>query len=315
MSDSMKRNMERKKTIKKKISGSDRAFVSFNYLFLIIIFIITLYPLIFVASASISSPAAVASGKVILLPKDITYQGYIYLAGYKELWIGYGNTLFYTVVGTLLNLLFTIPAAYALSRRDMAGRNVIMAIFIFTMYFSGGLIPIYLNMKSLHLLNTRAVLLLGGLVAVYNLIVSRTFFGNTIPWELHEAAQIDGASDIKTFTRIILPLSRPILAVMTLYYGVGHWNSYFSAMIYIQDRKKFPLQLFLREVLTQSKMASEVLIEIADAEAVQAMLQLQDTANLLKYAVIIVSTLPMLLIYPWLQKYFEKGVMIGSVKG
>lgn len=311
----MKKIINRKGHKRYKLSGTDKVFVSCNYIFLILIFMVTLYPLIFVASASVSDPMAVSSGKVILFPKGITFQGYSYLMDYREIWTGYGNSIFYTVAGTFLDLIFTISAAYALSRKDMAGRNVIMGIFIFTMYFSGGLIPAYLNMKSLHLLNTRSVLLVSGLVSVYNLIVSRTFFSNTIPWELHEAAQIDGASDIKTFRKIVLPLSKPIMAVMMLYYGVGHWNSYFNAMIYIQDRDKFPLQLFLREILTQSKMAAATLMGNADAEAVQAILAQQDTANLLKYAVIIVSTLPMLLVYPWLQKYFEKGVMIGSVKG
>lgn len=304
-----------KKKTKYRVTRKDRVFLCVNYLFLAIAFLVTLYPLVFVLSASISDPHAVASGKMILWPVGITFSGYEHLMQYKDIWAGYANSIFYTVIGTILNLAATIPAAYALSRKDLPGRRVIMGLFLFTMYFSGGLIPAYLNMKSFQLLNTRAVMLLSGVVSVYNLIVSRTFFANSIPWELHEAAQIDGASDLQTFGKIILPLSKPIMAVMMLYYGVGHWNTYFNAMIYIKDRSKFPLQLFLREILLQAQAAASSIVEGADAETLRAMLAQQDTANLLKYGVIVVATLPMLIMYPWMQKYFAKGVMIGSVKG
>lgn len=299
----------------KMMKWQDRLFVTLNSLILAVIFLVTLYPMIFVLSASISDPQAVSAGKMVLFPVGFTLHGYQHLLKYSEIWIGYANAIFYTVVGTVMDVAVTIPAAYALSRRDMRGRNIIMGLFLFTMYFSGGLIPGYLNVQSLGLLNTRAIMLISGLLSVYNLIVSRTFFANSIPWELHEAAQIDGASDIKTFSSIVLPLSKPIMAVMALYYGVGHWNTYFNAMIYLKDRAKFPLQLFLREILLQSKAASSALMSTADAEAVKALLAQQDTANLLKYAVIVVSTIPMLIIYPFIQKYFAKGVMIGSIKG
>lgn len=305
----------RKKKTKYRVTPKDRVFLCINYTLLVLAFIVTLYPIIFVFSASISDPHAVASGKMILWPMGITFQGYEELMKYKDIWVGYANSIFYTGLGTVLNLLATIPAAYALSRKDLKGRGIIMGLFIFTMYFSGGLIPTYLNMKSFHLLDTRAIMLLSGLVSTYNLIVSRTFFANSIPWELHEAAQIDGASDFQTFGKIILPLSKPIMAVMTLYYGVAHWNSYFNAMIYLKDRSKFPLQLFLREILLQAQAAASSVMEGADAETLKALLAQQDTANLLKYGVIVVATLPMLIIYPWMQKYFAKGVMIGSVKG
>lgn len=304
-----------KKKMRYRVTPKDRVFLFVNYLFLIIAFLVTLYPMIFVLSASISDPHAVASGKMVLWPVGITFSGYEHLMQYKDIWTGYANSIFYTILGTIFNLVATIPAAYALSRKDLPGRGVIMGLFLFTMYFSGGLIPTYLNMKSFHLLNTRTIMLLSGLVSVYNLIVSRTFFASSIPWELHEAAQIDGASDFQTFGKIILPLSKPIMAVMMLYYGVGHWNAYFNAMIYIKDRNKFPLQLFLREILLQAQAAASSIVEGADAETLKAMLAQQDTANLLKYGVIVVATLPMLIIYPWMQKYFAKGVMIGSVKG
>lgn len=298
-----------------KLSPSDRTFVIINGLVLIMLFCLTLYPIIFVLSASISSPMVVNSGDLILLPKDITWHGYKKIFGEPEIWTGYLNTIFYTVVGTTINLLVTIPCAYGLSRRDVPGRNAIMTLFLITMYFSGGLIPAYLNVKELGLLHTRTIMLINGTVSVYNLIVSRTFFSSSIPWELHEAARVDGASDFMTFVKIILPLSKPILVVMALYYGVGHWNSYFVAMIFLKERETFPLQLFLREILLKSQMASMMIGDSVDAEAAKFMAQQADEANLIKYGVIVVATVPMLAIYPWLQKFFAKGVMIGSIKG
>ena len=293
----------------------DKIFMAVVYLTLILTFLVTLYPLIFTVSASISDPSAVSSGEMILWPVRVNFDGYKHLLGYKDIWVGYANTIFYTVAGTALNLLVTLPAAYALSRKDLKGRNFLMAIFVVTMYFSGGMIPGYLNMKSFHLLNTRAVMLVSGLVSVYNMIVCRTFFASSIPWELHEAACLDGASDAKTFTKVILPLSKPIMAVMTLYYGVTHWNGYFDAMIYLRDRDKFPLQMILREILAESQGIVNVLSETTDTATFQALMQQQDVANQLKYAVIIVATLPMMVAYPFLEKHFAKGVMIGSVKG
>ena len=305
-----------KKKTKMRMTMADRIFMGFTYLFLIFVFLITLYPMIFVLSASFSDPKLVAAGKLFLWPVGITLGGYEHLMQLKELWVGYANTFFYTVVGTTLNLLFTIPTAYALSRKDMKGRGFIMGIFVFTMYFSGGLIPGYLNVRSFHLLDTRTVLLILGLVSAYNLIVARTFFANTIPWELHEAAFLDGASDLGILSKVVLPLSKPILAVMMLYYGVGHWNNYFGAMIYVRDRSKFPLQLILREVLIEAQGLTAMIADGGwDPESVKVLLQQQEAANQLKYAVIVVATVPMLILYPFLEKYFAKGVMIGSVKG
>lgn len=308
--------VEKRKISRGKIRRSclsDNIFRSTNFLFMILLLVIMLYPLIFVLSASVSNPASVTKGEMVLFPVGFTWEGYRYLLKYKDIGIGYMNTFFYTIAGTVLNLMVTIPAAYALSRRDLRYRGFWMGLFVFTMYFSGGLIPSYLNIKSLGLLNTRACILILGLVSPYNLIVARTFFDNSIPWELQEAARIDGASTLKIFSRIVLPLSKPILAVLTLYYGVAHWNSYFTEMVYLRDRVKWPLQLFLREILTQGQVAAASVG--ADAQQVQALMQQQDTANLLKYAVMVVAILPMMVIYPYLQKFFAKGAMIGSIKG
>ncbi len=299
------------------MTGSDRVFGVVNGLLLLLFFLITLYPIWFVLSASFSDPKAVSTGRMVLLPVSPGLDGYKYIFRYREIWIGYANTFFYTVAGTALNLAATLPAAYALSRRDLKGRGFFMMLFLFTMYFSGGLIPGYLNLRDFGLLNTRWVLLLSGLVSVYNLIVARTFFASTIPWEMHEAAFLDGCGDFRVFFRIVMPLSKPILVVLMLYYGIGHWNSYFNAMIYLRDRTLFPLQVFLREILTQSKFAEMALSsgEVYDAQAIVEMTRQAETADMIKYGVIVVATAPMLILYPWLQKYFAKGVMIGSVKG
>ena len=302
---------------KPRLSRGDRVFVWVNYALLILITIVTLYPLLFVISASISDPKAVASGKMILLPIDPTLEAYRFIFNYQEIWTGYANTIFYTFFGTLINLALTVPAAYALSRRDCPCKGFIMTLFMITMYFGGGLIPGYLNIRQLGLLNSRAVLLICGAVSTYNLIVARTFFANTIPWELHEAAFLDGCSDFGILRRIALPLSSPIIVVLILYYGVTHWNSYFNALIYLTSREKYPLQVFLREILTLGQFVSDQLMNADNLspDAMQELIKQADTANMIKYAVIIVSTVPMMVIYPWVQKYFAKGIMIGSVKG
>lgn len=298
-------------------SRGDRAFGIVNGLLIALSFAITLYPLIYVISASISSPDAVASGRMILWPVDITWKGYQYILQYGDIWTGYANTLFYTLVGTSINLIVTLPCAYGLSRRDVPFRGLVMTLFLITMYISGGLIPGYINLSEMHMINTRWVLLLPGAVSTYNLIVARTFFSNTIPWELHEAAFLDGCSNIRLFLKIVLPLSAPIVVVMTLYYGVAHWNSYFNAMIYLSDRSKYPLQVFLREILTKGQFAADAVKSGASftEEEMIAMMKETETANLIKYCVIIVSTVPMMILYPFLQRFFTKGVMIGAVKG
>ena len=297
-----------------RVSRGDIVFLTLNTLFLIIFFLLTLYPLIYVLSASFSDPDAVSGGRMVLWPIGFTLQGYEYIFKYQEIWTGYANTLFYTFFGTVFALLITIPCAYALSRRDLKGRGIVMMYFMITMYISGGMIPGYLNVQSLGLVDTRTFMVITGGLSVYNMIVARTFFSNSIPWELHEAARIDGASDFTTFFRIVLPLSKPILVVLMLYYGVAQWNSYFTAMMYLTDRAKFPLQLILKEILISSQI-SQSSIEGLTAEDISQIFQQEKTANLLKYGVIVVSSVPMLIIYPFLQKFFAKGVMIGSVKG
>ena len=305
------------KTKKRKIKTGSIAFDAVVYILLTILMILMLYPLIFVVSASFSDPKMVAGGKMLLWPVNPTLEGYKYLFQYKEIWLGYANTIFYTIVGTLFNLVATMPCAFALSRKDMKGRGLLMIFFMIPMYFSGGMIPGYLNVKSLGLLDSRFMILINGLVSTYNLIVCRTYFQTSIPYELQEAAVIDGCNDFHIFSKIIFPLSKPITVVMMLYYGVGRWNSYFIEMIYLKTRNKFPLQLFLREILTKSSFAKEAMINGKNfsAEEMMALIKQADTANMIKYGVIVLSTLPMMMIYPFLQKYFEKGIMIGSVKG
>jgi putative aldouronate transport system permease protein len=305
-----------KKNRIKNVGAGDLIFVTVIYIILIFLFILVLYPLIFVLSASFSDPDMVGSGQMILWPVGFTLSGYKYVFGYQEIWTGYANTIFYTFVGTAFNLIVTLTCAYSLSRKDLYGRNFVMTLFIVTMYFSGGLIPTYLNYHSFGLVNTRTILIINGLVSAYNIIVCRTFFSTTVPWELQESARIDGCGDFRTFISIVLPLSKPVIVVMALFYAVGHWNNYFSAMIYLQDRSLYPLQLFLREILVKSQIAANASsLETASAEEIEALLKQAKTANLLKYAVIVVSTIPMMAIYPWLQKFFAKGVLIGSIKG
>ena len=307
--------MKTKKLSKTKINNG--IFNAVIYILLLLLAVIMLYPLIFVLSASFSDPKAVAGGEMLLLPVKPSLEGYRYLMQYKEIWVGYGNTIFYMIAGTLLNLAATLPCAYAMSRKELKGRKYLMIYFMITMYFSGGMIPGYLNIKSLGLLDTRGVILINGLVSTFNLIVARTYFMTSIPWEIQEAAVIDGCNDFQIFGKIIFPLSKAITVVMTLYYGVGRWNSYFVEMIYLKDRNKFPLQLFLREILTKSTFAKTAMADgmSFSAEQMMALIKQADTANMIKYGVIVLSALPMLIIYPFLQKYFEQGVMIGSVKG
>ena len=298
-----------------KLSGADRTLVIINGILLFLFTIIELYPLIFVLSASISDPDAVANGEMILWPVGLDLGGYKFIFDYKAIWSGYANTIFYTVLGTLVNLFLTLPAGYALSRRDLKFRGIFMVFFMITMYFSGGMIPTFLIVKQLGLYNTRMAMLLITGVSTYNLIVCRTFFANTIPWELHEAARIDGANDFRTFARIVLPLSSPIIVVMILYYAVGHWNSYFNALIYLNDKDKWPLQLQLRKILILGEFMKEAIAQGTGNEDYDAMLKQIDQINMIKYGIIVVASLPMLIVFPFLQKYFSQGIMIGSVKG
>ena len=270
--------------------------------------IIVLYPLLLVLSNSFSDPLYVAAGKVLLWPKGFNLEGYKAVFGAKDIMSGYANTIFYTVVGTFINLLVTLPAGYALTKKDVPGRNFIMTFFMITMYFSGGMIPTFLLINKMGLYNTRTVLLIMGAFSVYNCIICRSFFA-ALPTELEESAEIDGSSPIRTFVQIVLPLSKALIGVMVLYFGVGHWNSYFNAMIYILDDNKKPLQLVLRRILIQA----QTLATAEEGGEYAAMLANREA--LIRYSVIVVSAAPLLILYPFLQKYFDKGVLIGSVKG
>lgn len=293
----------------KNQSYRDKVFYIIILIILSLFFLAVLYPCIFVVSASFSSGTAVQAGKVVLWPVDVSLEGYRTVLNTPDVWTGYANSIFYTVVGTLINVCMTMVAAYCLSRSDLPGGNGLMLLFTFTMFFSGGLIPTYIVIRQLGMINTRWVLLLPGAIGVYNLIVARTFIRNSIPLELLEASQIDGCSDIKYFLRVVLPLSKAIVAVMVLFYGVGHWNAYFSAMIYLHRKELYPLTLFLRQILMSSQIDPGT---VQDPEMQQ---RLQEMVGVIKYALIMVSMIPVLIVYPFVQRYFVTGVMIGSVKG
>lgn len=293
-------------------SRDDRIVDAVVWIISLLVLLAVLYPLIYILSSSLSEPNEVALGHVTLLPRGFTLEGYQYILDYGDIWIGYRNTIFYTVVGTLLNLACTLPAAYALSRRDMFGNGFFTALFAVTMFFSGGLIPTYLVYKQLGIVNTVWVMLLPGLVTMWNTVVCRTYFSTSIPWELQEASKIDGCGDIRLFASIILPLSAPIIAVMAMFYAVTHWNAYFNAMIYLSDKALYPLQLFLRSILLLDTMNELI---GADAESQREILRMAQLKESMKYGIIVVSALPMLVMYPFFQKYFVKGVMVGAIKG
>lgn len=291
-----------------KHSKQDTIFNIIIYGFSALVLLVVLYPLYFVVIASFSDPYAVANGQVWIYPKGFTLDGYKEILKHSEIWRGYANTILYTVVGTFVGLVVNVFAAYALSRKELVGRKFFMVMFVFTMFFNGGLIPTFLTIKEFNLYNTFAVMVLPFSVNVFNIIVARTFFQNSIPNELWEAAQLDGCGTLRYFFQIVLPLSKAIIAVLGLWTAVGIWNSYFNALIYLKDSSLYPLQLILRNILivntTQAAMGT--------GEAAQVQLRL---ANMMRYSVIIVSTLPILCVYPFIQKYFNKGVMIGAVKG
>lgn len=270
--------------------------------------LVSLYPVFFVVVASFSDPDIVNSGKLLLHPEGFNIKGYQRVLSDSRVWIGYANTVFYTVFGTLYGVMLTIMAGYAFSRRDLPGRGPLMKIFIFTMYFGGGLIPTYVVMNNLGLVNTRLLMVMMGSCTVHNMIVVRSFMASNIPGELLDAATVDGCGNGRFFAMIVLPLSKAIIAVMVLYVAVGHWNSYFNAMIYLNDRNKYPLQVFLREILNVATNIAEG----QDDSAAREMLQI---SNIMRYSMIVVAMLPITCVYPFIQKYFMKGVMIGSIKG
>ncbi|WP_309120640.1 carbohydrate ABC transporter permease [Paenibacillus sp.] len=275
-----------------------------------VILLIVLYPLLFVLSASFSDPRQVMNGEMWLWPVGFTLDAYREVFNYGAVWVGYKNTLFYSFAGTVVNIFLTTLAAYPLSRRDLPGRNVFMFVVTFTMFFNGGLIPTYLLVRDLGMVNTIWALLVPNAIATYNLIVMRTYFQSNIPWEVQEAAHIDGCSNVRMLTHIILPLSKPIIAVMVLFYAVGHWNAFFNALIYLRNDALYPLQLVLREILIISQ--SSYLDEGGSSFGMTEKLLLAES---IKYALIIIASIPVLIMYPFVQKHFVKGVMIGSIKG
>lgn len=294
---------------KRLVSRNDSFFTGVLYVFLTISLAVVLYPLLYILSASFSDTNAVTAGSVWLFPVRPTLEGYTAVFEYHGVLIGYANSAYYTVVGTILNVAITLLAAYPLSRKHFYGRGFFMAVFTFTMLFNGGLIPTYLLVRSLGLLNTRWALIIPTAMGVWNVIIARTFLQQTIPEELYEAGEIDGCNDIQFLPLLVLPLSKPIIAVLMLFYGVWHWNSYFDALIYLRSISLYPLQIFLRNALVVNQVDPSMITD-------QAMLQrIQRLSELLKYSLIVVASLPMMLIYPFVQRYFVKGIMIGAIKG
>ncbi|MGI6691818.1 MAG: carbohydrate ABC transporter permease [Christensenellales bacterium] len=297
-------------------SRSDIVFDSLNMTLTLILGLVLVYPLYFIVIASVSDPFAVYYGKVVLAPSGFTLDAYKNVFRYDDVWVGYRNTILYTAGGTLYSLLLTIPAAYVLSRRDLPLKTLISWYFFITMYFSGGMVPTYLLYKDLSLINTRWALIIGPGVSCYNLIVCRTYFSSSLPEEIHEAAIIDGANEFRFFVQMVLPLSSAIIAVMALFHGVFHWNSYFRAMIYITKKNLYPLQLVLRNILILNQLATSGASQsLTDVELMAEAAHQAYMANSMKYSLIIVSTLPLLVAYPFVQKFFVTGIMIGSVKG
>lgn len=285
-----------------------------NTALVIFITFIVLYPLYFCVIASFSSPMEVAAGNTLLWIKKFTLECYKLIIEEEQLWIGYRNTVFYTVLGTLYNLLLTIPTAYVLSKNYLPFRSALSWYYFITMYIGGGMIPTYMLMKNLHLVNTPLALILGAGVSCYNMIITRQYFSTSIHPDIYEASYIDGASEWRCFCNIAMPLAKPIIAVMTLYYGVGHWNSYYNALLYIYKKEYYPLQLVLRNILITNQLSTSNLENVAGDE-LEYMIYRAQMSQGMKYSIVIVSSLPLILIYPFIQKYFAKGVMIGSVKG
>ena len=294
---------------KVRISVEDKVLYTVTNICLWLLLIIVGYPIIYMISSSFSSGQAVITGRVVLWPVEPSLEGYKAVFNYRSVIIGFRNSILYTVVGTSVNVMMTLIAAFPLSRRNFQGRKIYMTLFIITMFFSGGLIPSYILITQLGLINNMWAIILPGAIATFNMIITRTFFMSSIPYELVEASQIDGCSDFRFFFTILIPLSKAIIAVITLYYGVGHWNSWFGALIYLRDPDMAPLQLVLRDILLASRLNPS---EITDPELQQ---RLAYMAELMKYSLIVVSSVPVIAIYPFVQKYFIKGVMIGSLKG
>ncbi len=295
-----------------RLSREDRIVNSVVYVLLSLAFLVVVYPLFFVLIASISNPTLVNTGQVWLIPRGITLEGYKRIFANSDIITGYKNTVFYTAVGTSVNLVVTLTAAYSLSRGELPGRGIIMAVFAFTMFFSGGIIPLFILVNALHMYDTFWVMIVPTALSVWNLIIARTFFQTTIPLELLDAAAIDGCSDFRFFGSVVLPLSGAIIAVMMIFYAVGHWNAYFNALIFLRSHSRFPLQLILREILLQNTFNDESMDTMSsDTDSTKvAMMALS-----IKYGVIVVASIPMLVLYPFVQRHYVRGIMIGAIKG
>lgn len=300
--------MSKQKAVKMKKGAGDRSFLIFNTILMIITCIILIYPLYYVVIASITDPVIVNTGKPLFYPEKLYLGGYETTFAYKPLWTAYKNTIIYTAVGTAISIVATIPAGYALSRKDMAGRRGLIFVFTFTMFFSGGIIPLYLTIRQLGIYNTIWAMVLPVAVSPYNLIVTRSFFESSIPNELLEASKIDGCSDFGFFFKIAIPISTTIIAVMALFYATAMWNQFFNALMYLQDDDKMPLQVVLRNLVLMNQ-ANQM------GSSGDAMITRQKLAEQLKYCIVVVAAVPLLIFYPFVQKYFAKGVTIGAVKG
>ena len=303
--------MSKKKSTAIRLSTGDRIMDTTINIVMALLFLVVAYPLVYVVSSSFSSGDAVFNGKVILWPVDFSTYGYEIVLKFPKVWVGYKNTIINTVLGTIMNVFTTMLVAYPLSRREFQGKGFYMFIFMFTMWFGGGLVPSYLLMSDLGLVNNRLAVLLTGLISISNMVVMRSFFRNSIPADLHDAARVDGISDIGYLIKIVLPLSKAIFSVVTLYYAVAHWNAYFSAMIYLRDPSMMTLQQVLKDLLAQANPS----VEDVEGLSAEDIANMQYAADLMKYSLIVISSAPILCAYPFVQKYFEKGVMIGSVKG
>lgn len=300
--------MKKNKNKIKISSASERMFYAGVNILMFVSILLIILPILNVVSSSISDPMSVLQGEVFLLPKGFSLEGYKLVFRDSRIMSGFANTIFYTFVTTVLAVAITVLAAYPLSRKDLVGRNIFMFLFTLTMLFSGGIIPLYLLVRSLHLIDSRLAVILPVLINAYNIIVARSFFQSTIPDELLEAAKIDGCGNTRFLISIVLPVSKAILAVLALYFGVAMWNSWFSAYLYLNSTSKFPLQLVLKEILLANSMDT-------GSVAAEGGAKVDALSEVLKYAVILVSCIPAWLVYPFAQKYFIKGVMIGSIKG
>ena len=291
----------------------DKIFDFLNMTLLIVVLAIILYPLWLVIISSVSDAREVLAGHVVLFPIGLTFESYTEILGYTKLWVGYRNTIFYTVAGTLISLAATMMAAYATSRKFL-GKGLVNFYFVFTMFFNGGLIPTFLTMRDLGLYNNVIIMVIAGAISVWNLMIARTYVSSSIPNELYEAAMIDGANHFQVFFKVVLPLSGTIIAVLTVYYGIQRWNDYFTGLIYLRNRDLLPLQTYLKEILASLQSSSNILDQM-DAYTVQDSVEALQRAEAAKYSIIVISTVPAVLLYIFMQKYFVKGVMIGSLKG